>query len=144
ATQLSDASSQLSTVQSTPSSHSTGTPGWQSSTASQVSTPSQKAPLSHALSSASLEQLSESSSQKSTVHETPSSQTGAVAVTQPVAPHVSTPSQKTPLSHRASSGVVPQVFVVRSHRSMVQSTPSSQSASLSQEVSTTSNSTSSA
>jgi hypothetical protein len=118
---------QRSVVQSTPSSQSTGVPGWQSFTASQVSTPSQNSPLLQAASSGVLSQESVPSLQASTVHPTPSSQsTGVPGWQSSWASQVSAPSQNRPLSQTASSGVLLHVSEGSSQASAVQPTPSSQ------------------
>ena len=70
--------SQASSVQATPSSQSSGVPGWQSSTGSQVSAPLHTSPSSQLSSFGVLTHWSLTSSQVSSVQATLSSQSGSV------------------------------------------------------------------
>ena len=90
-------------MQLTPSLQATGVPAWQSSTASQVSAPSQKRPLSQRLSSATWSQLSVASLQESRVQLTPSLQSIGAPAWQIPPVQVSGPLQKSPSSQSAST-----------------------------------------
>ena len=126
--QLSVASLQVSSVQSTPSSQTTGVPAWQSSVASQVSTPLQYAPSSHSVLFGVLSQLSVDSLHVSSVQPTPSLQSTGVPATQSLtALQTSTPLQYAPSSQLALFGVLSQLSVASLQLSTVQLTPSLQS-----------------
>ena len=125
--QLSVPSLQLSTVQPTPSSQTTGVPAWQSSVASQVSAPLQNAPSSHSVLFGVLTQLSVDSLQVSSVQLTPSLQSTGVPATQSLtALQTSSPLQYAPSSHSALFGALSQLSVPSLQLSTVQSTPSAQ------------------
>ena len=103
---VSVASSQVSTVQSTPSSVAGATPAWQSAAASQLSEPLQNRPSSQAASEATAVHSALASSHASVVQSMPSSHSIAVPAAQPVAvSQVSMPLQNMPSSQAESVGV---------------------------------------
>jgi len=107
--QASMVASQLSSVHVSPSSQLGGVPGRQSSVGEQSSAPLQKVPSSHIPSSMTFRHPPPISEHESSVQATPSSQVGAVPAMQlKTGSQISGPSQMTPLSQRASSGVLTQ------------------------------------
>jgi hypothetical protein len=126
-THWSAASSQVSTVQATPSEQSTDVPGWQSSAGSQVSTPLQKAPSLQSASLGVWTHWSAASSQVSTVQVIPSEQSKAAGWQSSAGSQISAPLQKAPSSQLAGSGVWTHWSAASSQASTVQATPSAQS-----------------
>ncbi len=130
-------SSQLSSVQKTPSSTITGVPALQppGTAGSQISSPSQNWLFEHSPLSGVLTTASATSSQVSTVQSTPSPSDGGMA-TQPdagsalalVGSQLSIPVQNWPSSQALSSGVCEIVAVASSQASSVQLLPSSKPA----------------
>src|SRR5712691_11873134 len=104
-----------------------GVPGRQPPVGSQVSTPLQNCPSSHAALLGVWSQESVCSLQESRVQAMPSSQLGGVAGTQAVhGSQVSTPLQYSPSSHAELLGVWSQESVCSLQESRVQAMPSSQ------------------
>src|SRR5438093_381892 len=104
-----------------------GVPGRQPPVGSQVSTPLQYSPSSHAALLGVWSQESVCSLQESKVQAMPSSQLGGVPGRQPaVGSQVSTPLQYSPSSHAALLGVWSQESVCSLQESKVQAMPSSQ------------------
>ena len=122
-------SSQLSSVQPTPSSATGSALSWQSRIASQVSTPVQNCPSAQRPSLTALTITSLISSQLSLVQPTPSSATGSALSTQPnTESQLSIPVQKNPSSQ---TGATPPTQVPAAQVSVVvQASPSSQAATV--------------
>ena len=117
------AGSQLSTVQASPSSTTSGVPAWQSFTASQVSVPVHTSPSSQRLSVATFEMRPVAGSQLSTVQATPSSgSTGSFEM--PVAGSQLSTVQASPSSGSTGAWLTP---LPASQLSTVQASPSSTS-----------------
>ena len=122
-------SSQLSTVQATPSSGSGSALSWQPSNWSQLSTPVQNSPSSQKASLTAFTITSLISSQLSTVQATLSSATGSALSTQPrIVSQLSTPVQNSPSSH---TGAIPPTQAPATQVSaVVQASESSQASVL--------------